>query len=53
MFKVRLSLQVNDTNPLFFLKGMMQFYSSLNVHICSDTEACNANDRQLTFQYFI
>lgn len=36
----------------FFPRGMMQLYSPLNDNIRFDIEACNANYRQLTFQYF-
>lgn len=52
MFEVRLRIQANDTSSLLFPRGMIQIHSSLNNNKCFHIDACNANDRQLTFQYF-
>lgn len=52
MFEERLRVQAKDTSSLLFPRGMILVYSSLNNNKCFDIDACNANDRQLTFQYF-
>lgn len=52
MFEVRLRIPANDTSSLLFPRGIIQVYSSLNSNKCFDIDACNTNDRQLTFQYF-
>lgn len=50
MFEERLRVQAKDTSSLLFPRGMILVYSSLNNNKCFDIDACNANDRQLTFQ---
>lgn len=47
MFEARLSLQVHDTNPLLFPQRQDA------IALIPVTEACSANDKQLTFQYFM